>query len=104
MTNAFSDTPLYLEFLAGKRELPCLPWSTPTCNPRGWRQPCYLLADGYCPSFQALMGETDWEAYGTGHDPRCANCMVHSGHDAAAMDEALKSPPDLWRVVKWALF
>ncbi len=99
----FGDTPLYLEFLAGRRELPCLPWSTPTRNPRGWRQPCYLLADGYCPSFQALMEETDWEAYGAGNDPRCVDCMVHSGHDAAAMDEALKSLPTLWRVLKWAI-
>lgn len=99
----FGNTPLYLEFLAGKRELACVPWSTPTRNPRGWRQPCYLLADDYCPSFQALMEETNWEAYGTGNDPRCAHCMVHSGHDAAAMVEALRSLPSLWRVLKWAL-
>jgi hopanoid biosynthesis associated radical SAM protein HpnH len=99
----FCNTPLYLDFLAGKRELACLPWSTPTRNPRGWRQPCYLRADDYCPSFQALMEETNWEAYGVGNDPRCAHCMVHSGHDAAAMNEALGSLPTLWRVLKWAL-
>jgi hopanoid biosynthesis associated radical SAM protein HpnH len=99
----FGNTPLYLEFLAGKRELACLPWSTPTRNPRGWRRPCYLLADDYCPSFQALMEETDWEAYGAGNDPRCAQCMVHSGYDAAAAGEALKSLPALWRVLKWAV-
>jgi hopanoid biosynthesis associated radical SAM protein HpnH len=98
----FSNTPLYLEFLAGKRELACVPWSTPTRNPRGWRQPCYLLADDYCPSFQVLMEKTDWEAYGAGNDPRCAHCMVHSGHDAAALGEALSSPVTLWRVLKWA--
>lgn len=99
----FYNTPLYLEFLAGKRELACVPWSTPTRNPRGWRQPCYLLGDDYCPSFQALMEETNWEAYGVGKDPRCAHCMVHSGYDAAAMGEALSSLPTLWRVLKWAL-
>lgn len=99
----FGNTPLYLDFLAGKRELACLPWSTPTRNPRGWRQPCYLLADGYCPSFQALMEDTNWEAYGAGNDPRCAHCMVHSGHDAAAMEEAVRSLPNLWRVLRWAL-
>jgi len=99
----FANTPLYLEFLAGKRELACIPWSTPTRNPRGWRQPCYLLADNYCPSFQALMEETRWEAYGAGNDPRCAHCMVHSGHDPAAMGEALRSLPALWRMLKWAL-
>jgi hopanoid biosynthesis associated radical SAM protein HpnH len=98
----FYNTPLYLEFLAGKRELACVPWSTPTRNPRGWRQPCYLLADAYCPSFQTLMEGTNWEAYGVGKDPRCADCMVHSGYDAAAMAEALSSLPVLWRVLKWA--
>jgi hopanoid biosynthesis associated radical SAM protein HpnH len=98
----FSNTPLYLEFLAGKREMACIPWSTPTRNPRGWRQPCYLLADDYCPSFQALMEGTNWEAFGAGNDPRCAHCMVHSGHDAAALSEALGSPTALWRVLKWA--
>jgi hopanoid biosynthesis associated radical SAM protein HpnH len=98
-----SDTPLYLEYLAGQRDLPCLPWSTPTRNPRGWRRPCYLLADAYCSSFQELMEETGWDAYGTGNGPRCANCMVHSGHDAAAMDEAFKSLPTLWRLLQWAL-
>ena len=99
----FANTPLYLEFLAGKRELACIPWSTPTRNPRGWRQPCYLLADDYCPSFQALMEETRWEAYGEGNDPRCTHCMVHSGHDAAAMNEALRSLPALWQLLRWAL-
>lgn len=100
----FGNTPLYLEFLAGKRELACLPWSTPTRNPRGWRQPCYLLGDNYVPSFKILMEETNWDAYGPGKDPRCANCMVHSGHDAAAMNEALSNLPNLWRVLKWAFF
>ena len=99
----FGNTPLYLEFLAGKREMACIPWSTPTRNPRGWRQPCYLLADNYCPSFQALMEQTRWGAYGAGNDPRCAHCMVHSGHDAAAMGEALRSLPALWRLLKWAV-
>jgi hopanoid biosynthesis associated radical SAM protein HpnH len=99
----FGNTPLYLEFLAGKRELACVPWSTPTRNPRGWRQPCYLLADDYCPSFQALMEETKWEAYAAGNDPRCTHCMVHSGHDAEAMNEALRSLPSLWRLLKWTI-
>jgi len=99
----FANTPLYLEFLAGKRELACLPWSTPTRNPRGWRQPCYLLGDAYCRSFQALMEETNWGAYGPGNDPRCTHCMVHSGHDAAAMGEALQSLPTLWRLLTWVL-
>ncbi len=97
------NSPMYIQFLTGRRELQCTPWSTPTRNPKGWKKPCYLLADGYCDSFRELMEETPWERYGVGRDPRCANCMVHSGFEASAMDEAGKSLPDMWHMASWAL-
>lgn len=100
----FYNTPIYLEFLAGKRDLPCFPWSTPTRNPKGWRRPCYLIADEHCHSFKELMEETHWEKYGVGKDPRCANCMVHCGFEASALDEVGKSIPNLWRTIHWNLF
>ena len=90
----------YLEFLAGRRALRCAPWSTPTRNPRGWKTPCYLITDGYCESFRELMEETEWEKYGAGNDPRCENCMVHSGFEASAIGEATKSLPDLWHTLR----
>ena len=31
----------------------------PTRNIFGWQRPCYLLGEGYAPSFKALMEETD---------------------------------------------
>jgi hopanoid biosynthesis associated radical SAM protein HpnH len=99
----FYNTPLYLEFLAGKRELACVPWSTPTRNPRGWKRPCYLITDGHCSSFRELMEETPWEEYGPGNDPRCANCMVHCGFEASAVGEVTRSPSNLWRTLKWNL-
>lgn len=99
----FYHSPLYLEFLAGRRELQCTPWSTPTRNPKGWRRPCYLIADSYCGSFRELMDETPWQRYGVGHDPRCANCMVHCGFEASAIEETGKSLGDLWRTVQWSL-
>jgi hopanoid biosynthesis associated radical SAM protein HpnH len=97
------NTPTYLEFLAGRRTLTCRPWSTPTRNPKGWKQPCYLITDGYCSSFQELMEATPWERYGVGNDPRCANCMVHCGFEASSIDEATKSPADLWRLARWSM-
>jgi len=100
----FYNSPLYLEFLTGKRDLQCVPWSTPTRNPRGWRRPCYLITDGYCDSFDELMNQTQWEKYGVANDPRCANCMVHSGFEASAMEEIGKSLPKLWQMAKWSLF
>jgi hopanoid biosynthesis associated radical SAM protein HpnH len=97
----FYNTPIYLEFLAGKRELTCTPWSTPTRNPKGWKRPCYLITDGHCQSFRELMEETPWEKYGVGNDPRCANCMVHCGFEGSALDEIGRSLSNLWRTITW---
>jgi len=93
----FYHTSTYIEFLAGKRRLNCTPWSTPTRNPRGWKMPCYLITDGYCDSFQELLSKTRWEKYGVGNDPRCANCMVHSGFEASAIEAMLKGLIGRWR-------
>lgn len=97
----FYNTPIYREFLAGSRELLCTPWSNPTRNPKGWKRPCYLITDGHCASFQEFMEEAPWEKYGVGNDPRCANCMVHYGFEASAIDAAGKTLSDLWRMVRW---
>ena len=79
------NTPPYRAFLKGQRELRCSPWGNPTRSPQGWKQPCYLLTDGYCQSFSQLMEETDWERFERGIDPRCANCKVHSGYETSAV-------------------
>lgn len=99
----FYNTPLYLEFLAGKRDYQCTPWSTPTRNPMGWKRPCYLITDGHYDSFKELMEDTPWENYGIGKDPRCANCMVHCGFEASAIDKAGRSVTDMWKIIKWNL-
>src|SRR5580765_7885497 len=31
------------------------------------------------------METTDWDSYGTGRDPRCADCMVHCGYEPTAV-------------------
>src|SRR5437879_1888113 len=38
-----SGTPVYQEFLAGKRELTCTAWAIPTRNIKGWKAPCFLI-------------------------------------------------------------
>src|SRR3990167_6906231 len=60
----FLGSPLYLEFVQGKRELDCAPWATPTRNPIGWRSPCYQLADKHFSSYKELIEKTDWKRYG----------------------------------------
>src|ERR1700722_9668051 len=64
-----ASSPIYLEFLAGKRELTCTAWGNPTRNIKGWKGPCYLITDEHHKSFADLMEKTKWENYGAGKDP-----------------------------------
>jgi hopanoid biosynthesis associated radical SAM protein HpnH len=89
---SFSQSGLFLDFLAGNRDYRCTPWGNPTRNVFGWQRPCYLLGEGYAKSFRALMEETDWDAYGTGNYEKCADCMVHSGYEATAVQDAVRHP------------
>jgi hypothetical protein len=45
------------------------------------------LQDGYADTFAELIDSTRWENYGTeSGNPKCANCMVHSGYEASAVN------------------
>ncbi len=88
----FNHTPLYLDFLAGNREYRCTPWGNPTRSVLGWQRPCYLLSEGYAPSFRSLLEDTDWGRYGVGRNPKCRHCMVHSGFEATAVEDTLRRP------------
>ncbi len=84
----FNMSPLFLEFLMGKRHYTCTPWGMPTYNLFGWQKPCYLMQDGYADTFAELMAATEWQKYGTeSGNPKCANCMVHSGYEASAVHD-----------------
>jgi hopanoid biosynthesis associated radical SAM protein HpnH len=98
-----SNTPIYVEFIKGQRELTCSPWGNPTRNPIGWRSPCYMLADTHYPTFKELMECTDWDAYGTGKDERCADCMVHSGFETSAVLCPANGISDLIRLAAWQM-
>ena len=89
---SFSQSSLFLDFLAGNEEYRCTPWGNPTRNVFGWQRPCYLLGEGYVKTFRELMDDTDWDAYGTGNYEKCANCMVHSGYEATAVTDAVRHP------------
>jgi hopanoid biosynthesis associated radical SAM protein HpnH len=89
---SFSQSGLFLDFLAGNQNYHCTPWGNPTRNYFGWQRPCYLLGEGFAKSFKELMETTDWDAYGTGNYEKCADCMVHSGYEATAVVDAVKHP------------
>ncbi len=100
----FNQSPLFLEFLMGKREYQCTPWGNPTYNIFGWQKPCYLLQDGYVGSFKALLDETDWERYGVGRNDQCKDCMVHCGYEASAVEDTFSSWSGFAGTVKATLF
>ena len=101
----FNLSPLFLEFLMGKRNYKCTPWGMPTYNIFGWQKPCYLLQDGYADTFEELMRETNWENYGTeSGNPKCANCMVHSGYEASAVNDTFSSFGGFLATVRATLF
>ncbi len=88
----FTQSPLFMNFLAGNETYHCTPWGKPTRNVFGWQRPCYLLGEGYASTFQELMDTTDWDKYGTGNYEKCADCMVHSGYESTAVMDAVRSP------------
>jgi Domain of unknown function (DUF3463) len=45
-----------------------------------------------------LMEDTDWDAYGTGHYEKCADCMVHSGYEATAVVDSVRHPLKVLKV------
>jgi hopanoid biosynthesis associated radical SAM protein HpnH len=97
----FNQSVLFLEFLMGQRNYACTPWGMPTYNIFGWQKPCYLLQDGYVDTFQELLDTTDWQNYGTeSGNPKCANCMVHSGYEASAVDHTFSGLRGLLATIK----
>ncbi|UUO07597.1 adenosyl-hopene transferase HpnH [Blastopirellula sp. J2-11] len=100
----FNQSPLFLEFLKGNYQLECTPWGNPTYNLFGWQKPCYLMDEGYCETFAELMATTQWENYGCASgNPKCADCMVHSGYEPSAVDATFGSLGGFWNTVKLTL-
>jgi hopanoid biosynthesis associated radical SAM protein HpnH len=88
----FNQSPLFLEYLMGRRTYACTPWGMPSFSLFGWQKPCYLLQDGYCSTYSQLLEECDWTRYGAeSGNPRCTNCMVHSGYEASAVNDTFGS-------------
>ena len=102
---AIFGTPVYQEFLAGKRELSCTAWAIPTRNVRGWKAPCYLMTDGHYPSYRQMLAEVRWDSYGVvdgvARDARCENCLVHCGYDPSGALGTNYQRGDNWKNFKY---
>lgn len=92
----FNHSSFFLDFLTGEKDYQCTPWGNPTRNVFGWQKPCYLMSDGYTTSFKELMETTEWDQYGTGRDPRCADCMVHCGYEPSAVVDSTTGFKNMW--------
>jgi hopanoid biosynthesis associated radical SAM protein HpnH len=92
----FTQSELFLDFLAGNQTYKCSPWSMPLRCVFGWQKPCYLLGEGYAKTFKELMEDTDWDKYGVGNYEKCANCMVHCGFEGTAVADSIKHP---WKMI-----
>ncbi|HEX4629322.1 MAG TPA: DUF3463 domain-containing protein, partial [Chthoniobacterales bacterium] len=108
----FFGTPVYFEFLAGKRDLTCSAWAIPTRNISGWKAPCYFMTDaagtngtGHYKTYADLLANVDWDKYGVvdgvAKDPRCENCMTHCGYEPTASLGLNAKRGDTWKTVKF---
>ncbi|MBB5692304.1 adenosyl-hopene transferase HpnH [Muricoccus pecuniae] len=88
----FTQSRMFLNFLAGNEAYHCTPWGNPTRTVFGWQKPCYLLGEGYAKTFKELMEDTAWDQYGVGNYEKCADCMVHSGFEASAVQHMVTNP------------
>jgi hopanoid biosynthesis associated radical SAM protein HpnH len=86
-----NHSPLFLDFLEGKVDFACTAWGIPCYSVLGWQRPCYLLSDGYVSSYKELLETTEWENYGRGRNPKCANCMAHCGYEPTAVMSTMGS-------------
>ena len=108
----FFGTPVYFEFLAGKRDLTCSAWAIPTRNISSWKAPCYFMTDaagtngtGHYKTYADLLANVDWNKYGVvdgvAKDPRCENCMTHCGYEPTASLGLNAKRGDTWKTVKF---
>jgi MoaA/NifB/PqqE/SkfB family radical SAM enzyme len=98
-------TPVYFEFLAGKRDLTCSAWAIPTRNIRGWKGPCYLMTDAHYSSYAEMLEKVQWDNYGVvdgvARDSRCENCMVHCGYEPTASLGLQAERGDTWKTIRF---
>jgi hopanoid biosynthesis associated radical SAM protein HpnH len=95
-----NHSPLFLDFLEGKKDFACTAWGIPSYSLLGWQKPCYLLADGYVETYKELIETTDWDSFGRGKDERCSNCMAHCGYEPSAVLATMSSLRETIRAAK----
>jgi len=97
------STPLFLDFLSGRRSYECTPWGNVTYNVRGWKAPCYLITDEHYETYKNFINKVNWAGYGPDKDKRCRNCMCHCGFEPTVALTTGDSIKDSLRMGWWML-
>jgi len=88
----FNMSPLFLEFLMGKRDYACTPWGMPTYKHFRLAKAVLPAAGRLC---RYLCGADGIDGLGKlrheSGNPKCANCMVHSGYEATSVNDIFGS-------------
>ena len=97
----FNTSPIYLEFLQGKREMACTAWGNPTRNIKGWKGP--VLPDHRHPprDLRRPLEQDPLGKYGHGNDPRCERLhgpLGLRGHAAIGVNKQLG---DTLKMIRW---
>ena len=95
------STPLFLQFAAGERDYPCTPWGNPTRTPKGWKGPCYLIDQQKFATWDEFWNGVDWDYWESRQDPRCQNCMMHSGFEASVVRKLGSDLGDVATMARW---
>ena len=99
----FHTSPVYQEFLQGKREMQCTAWASPTRNVKGWKGPCYLITDTHHDSSRRPLEQDPVGELWLREGPRCENCMVHVGYETSAAVGVNGRLGDTLKMIKWQL-
>jgi len=60
-----------------------------------------LMNEGYARTYRELLETTDWDSYGhRSGNPKCTDCMVHSGYEATAVIDATSNLRNMLAQVK----
>ena len=60
-----------------------------------------MITDNHYGSYREMIDKTQWENYGPGNDPRCADCMMHVGFETTPVLGAKRQLGDTWTMLKW---
>ena len=60
-----------------------------------------MIEGGYYKTWKEFWNGVDWNYWERREDPKCQNCLMHSGFEASVVRKLGESPRDMWTMAKW---